>query len=665
MTLSEKLLLAFSALVILLHVWGALEPSHYNWGVHFFAFYDSPVSIGALIVSVAVLITPIRRTLVRSTESFVRRFSKLPAIVILLIGLGTFISITLMFPSRGLLLGDSKLILLTLSEVPQSSEASLHYRNQPLVVPALRSIQNILEGGGSVQVSDVYRAFDLIAAVIFFIVVVVFSRSLPTSPLGKVLAGLFLLVGGGSQFFFGYIENYALLYVCIAAYVATAWLALQKKINVVVPFICLALSIGLHLGALVFLPSAIVLCYFVWREHKRMAMILLIGIVGVLLAVFFVSGYNLQQFATRMIAALQHDFLPIFTAPPGIPFAMFSWLHLITWVNANLLIVPFGLVPSVLLLIVHRREIQLKNTLLLFLLSAAICGVVFTFIINPALGTFRDWDLLASFFVPLMFLALYVFYVFLQAPDHNTVVFAIVVISLLHTASWIGLNADEERHLQRSEVVTNPLFLGHFAQILYYDRLANVYWERKDYTKAKIWYERYVALDSSHPRIVANLSDVYRKLGDRENTFRMLKLAAKLGSKDPGVYTNLGVEYFLHGDTAAAIAMNEKSLSLYPHQPHVHSNLGMYHAMKKNFPLALFHFRTAIEQGMNNPLHYKSIGDVYFLMGEYKQALDHYKRYLKDNPSDEQTQLLAAQLSMELSQQRLKRKEHTSQKRSQ
>ena len=648
MTFSVKLLLSFSVLIILLHLWGALDPSHYNWGVHFFAFYNLPVSLGAFLIALAVLITPVREALAKTIDGFLNLLSSTPAIVKVALGLFTVLSLTVLFPSRGLLLGDSKLILLTTTHLPASGELSANYRNQPLVVLALRSIESVLNVFGTPELQDVYVTLDVIATVLFFVIAILFTRTLHISPLGKFLAGLFLLAGGGSQFFFGYIENYSLLYVSIAAYILTGWMSLQKQIHPLIPLICFALCAGLHLGALVVLPSVFVLLYFFWREHKPIAIIISIGIVLTSVAVFSASQYSLQRFVERMNAAIQYDFLPLFTPPQGFPYAMVSWLHILDWLNANLLIVPFGLVPSILLLIANRKAINITSPGVMFFLSAALCGLLFTFVIHPALGMFRDWDLLASFFVPLMFFTVYIFFQTLQSSNNKNFILAIVILSILHTASWVGVNANNERHLQRSEVVTNPSFLGTFAQILYYDRLANIYWERKDYTRVKLWYERYFALDSTNPRIVGNLSDAYRRLGEKENSFQMLILAASLNSRDPGVYSNLGVEYFVRGDTTNAITMSEQSLLLNAHQPHVHANLGTYYAMKKNFIAAIDHFKKAIEQGMKDPFLHKMIGDAYMLMAHDSDALAYYKTYLRMNPRDEQIQLIAAQLNAQL-----------------
>jgi len=651
MAFSSKIFIILCIVIIGLHIWGALYPTHYNWGVHLLAFYDAWAGCIILAVLGMLISQSFRGKAIQITEKLLHPLSKLPSAIIFIASAAFLIALFLLLPAQGLLLGDSKLILLTTSQIPSSSEISANFRNQPLFLVALHVAQDIIEHGGAHHLENVYRAVDVAAGLIFFTVVFIILRSMKLSPAENLLGGIFLLSGAGSQFFFGYIENYSLLYGFTAAYVVAGYLALERKINLVFPVLFFGIITGLHLGALSYAPSVLYLLITTWREKKRGSLITAVTVISASALLFLLGNYGPKQLMTRMMDAATYDFLPLFSAPPHIPYAILSWLHILDWINANLLIVPFAVISSALLLLLNRRDARIKNPPLFFLILTGSCGLLFTFVINPALGMARDWDLIASFFLPAIFLALYLFNEFLQIPERKNVLLMVTAISFFHTAAWIGINSDHERHLRRSEILTNPLFMGKFAQLLYYDRLANAFWEKKDYPKTRDWYERYLAVDSTNPRMAGNLSEVYRRLGDKENTFRMLKQAAKLGSGDAGVYTNLSVEYFLRGDTATAIATGEKSLLLFPNQPQVHANLGTYYIQCKNFAEAYRHFKSSIEEGMRAPYLYKRMADACLGQNDIRQALKFYADYLRLVPNDAEIQQRFIKLSGALSRQ--------------
>lgn len=635
MKVSVKLIVAFCLIFIFLHLWGATQPTHYNWGTQSFAYYNYRIGIAFLIGCLAIFYYVLRQRSFTAIENKIQKFNSIPLPFVFLGTAAILIILIFQFPTEGLMLGDSKIILLTTSEIPSSTEVSANFRNQPLVLVLLKTFQDLLEGQGVSGLQEVYKWVDLIASLIFLGFVFFFVHHISFSPMEKILTGLLLMAGGGTQLFFGYIENYAFLYTFTTGYIITGWLALQKKISVLIPVLLLGIIIGLHLSALILLPTIVFFMAATWRENRRMLFVIT-ALCFLSIIIFFTLGdYSLSKLFIRIRDAFRYDFLPLFTPVVGIPYTMISPLHLFEWLNLNLLVLPFGLIPSLILLASpSMKKSNHKNIEFYFLISAAALGLLFTIIINPALGMFRDWDMMSSFFVPLMILTVCLFADKLIGPTRKRLLFLITVLSIIHTTFRIGINANEDRHLQRAEILTNPIFLGRFGQILYYDRLANVFWERQDYQRAKVWYERYIALDSTNPRIISNLSDVYRKLNDEENTFRMLKRSVELGSKNPAVLSNLSIGFFDHGDLKSAIAMGESALTIAPYYRIAHGNLGLFYTNMNNPILAVKHLETALELGMAEPVILKNLGNNYLLLNDYKKAKYYFDSYLSMVPSD-------------------------------
>ncbi|HZY09928.1 MAG TPA: hypothetical protein VFF29_02135, partial [Bacteroidota bacterium] len=413
------------------------------------------------------------------------------------------------------------------------------------------------------------------------------------------------------------------------------WFTLEKKVPVIVPAVCFGIMAGLHRGSLIFLPS-LMLLGFLSAKRDKSRMLLLLGGFSILTVLFFIIvNFDVKEFINHLETG-SVDFLPPFSVDSGsFPYPMFSLLHLVDWLNANLLIVPFGLLITVVLLAINRKETAWKNPVFLFLFVSACCGLLFTWIINASLGMARDWDLLASFFVPLMFLNVYLLIQTRSLEPRQYILTLIVAVTFIHWSSWIGVNANAQRHLSRIRLLDDPRLLALSSQLFYNEALANYFFGTKEYSQAQIYYENFMKIDPDNPRILGNISDVYRKGGEKEKYFEILKRATALNSPDPGIYSNLGVEYAARGDTASAIAFNQKAIAMDSTQEKAHANLGLLYASQDKFALADDHFMKAINLGMKEPLVFRYAADVCVMLEDFQRALNLYDIYLTFIPDDQ------------------------------
>jgi Flp pilus assembly protein TadD len=246
----------------------------------------------------------------------------------------------------------------------------------------------------------------------------------------------------------------------------------------------------------------------------------------------------------------------------------------------------------------------------------------------------RDWDMLASFFVPLMVLNVALLAHPLVEEPRRYAIALVTTITLLHTAAFVAVNASAERHMARFKLLDSTTLQSLASQMAYNEALANYFFDNASYDEAKHYYQQYMQIDSMNPRILGNVSDVYRKLGEKESYFQVLKRAARLKNPNPGIYSNLGVEYASRGDTANAIYYNEQALIIEPNQPKAHANLGILYMSKKDFPTADRHFRTAIGLGMRDPVLFRYAGDVAVLVNDLPRAVEYYDRCLELAPGN-------------------------------
>ena len=440
---------------------------------------------------------------------------------------------------------------------------------------------------------------------------------------------------GGYQFFFGYVENYVLQYVATIAYAITGWLALERRVHIAVPLVILAVLPGFNLGTLILLPCGLFLLFSRYKVKRMKALAILAGLAVaggvVLLAVGVDFGRFLDKFTGKTV-----DFLPLFGKVDGnFPYAMFSGAHLLDWFNAYSLIVPFGLFIAVVLLFTFPKEERWKQPALNFLLILSACGLAFTWIVNSALGMARDWDMLSSYFIPLSVLDVYLLAKAPGLEPRRPVLVAVTLLSLVHLAGFIGVNADAERHLARMRSLGDERLLSKASRMWFDEALANFFYDDKRYPEAKIYYEDYMSIDSMNPRIVGNISDVYRKMGESDNYFRQLERGVKMGSPNPGMYSNLGVEFSARHDTAMAIYWNAKAVELDSLHPSGNANLGILYMGRKEYAKANFHFSRAISGGMREPKLYLYAAESAVLSKEYLTALKYYDIYISNVPTDQ------------------------------
>lgn len=619
-----------------LHIWGAIDPAHQNWGFQSFGFYPSSTGITFLLLGLTLLYPGTQSLIVRLVSRLAEAGSKLPW-PILFVGLGgAALGASMLFPVTSYLLGDGAILLRSIPSM-KWNEIPTSFRNQPLMAFVYRGTDLATNAVSRATPAQVYFVIDIIGALLLILLLIYVFRKLRLASADASLYGALLLSAGGTVFFFGYVENYVIQYVITAAYALLGWLALEKRISVIPSILCFVLMIGLNLGNLIFVPTLGLLFLQNWNRKKLLGAALALSLAGFLFLALYLMNFSVVTSMEKVISQ-NRNFLPLFTREVGFfPYAMFSWAHALDWFNSVILVAPFGLVIPIISIAFFRKEIEWKNPAFLFLAGLTASGLAFTWTVNTALGMARDWDLLASFYMPLLVLGVYLLY---RNPAEGWKRNSLVVmagLTMIQTGARVGINSNPERHLLRAEILNSPVFLSASARLFYYESMANYFYGTRDFPKAKKYYELYMPIDSTNTRILANLSDIYRKTGLKEEYFAILKRTANLKSPNPGVYSNLGVEYALRGDTARALEYNKKAVEMDSTQKQAQANLGILFMSRKEYEPAAFHFLQALRYGMNEPIAYRGAADALSMVGRYGEALRLYDRYLEKVPGDART----------------------------
>lgn len=645
MSTFAKIIIFASITILLLHVWAAVLPSHYNWGFHFFAFYNYYFSIFILFLSSLILIPRLQIRVLSFLDASGKKIKKyLPKWFPFTFAILALIVIAVLFPARLHLLGDGSLILREISGIRLGDELPATFNHQLLAGLIIKLIKNIFETGQLKNPESVFRIIDIFSGILCLIIIFYLLKFIKASPIEKFLVGSFLFFTAGSQFFFGYVENYSLLFVVTTAYLATSWLKLERNLPIFIPLTLFGIMVGLHIGSIILLPTIILLIYHNWKNARSQTIIILLVFLLTSLAISFAYFNKIEVILQRTISESKWNFLPLYQSNAFFSNPILSFMHLVDWLNANLLFSPFALPLAAVLLIIGRKKIHWKDPILIFLLTATFFGLVFTYITFFALGMARDWDFMASFFLPLIVLNVYLFTRYNNVIKAKNSFLVIVVLSFFHWAGWIGLNSDNASSYERVKMLDNPNLLGFVPRLNYYETMGSYNWAQKNYSEANMYFERYIELDSTNPRILGNISAIYSKLNNKEKTFWALKRAAHVNTPNPAIYINLGVAYSQRGDTATAMKMYKKALLMDSTRSKAYANLGSLLMRQNNFIEAANNFSKAIDFGLYDSLLFKETATAFFQLGEYKKAITYFDAYLSIVPTDEKVRYIRNKL---------------------
>lgn len=223
---------------------------------------------------------------------------------------------------------------------------------------------------------------------------------------GWVLAGLTASGYGTLQLFFGHVETYPLLTAALLGYLLLAVLALQGRLPLTVPALALGFMVALHLSAVLFAPSLLVLMIAAWRRGTLDSWGRWLGVAGAAALVPAATGlYLLVAVYDEQPARLVAAFREALGAGGGlIPLReLVSWAHLADLANEYALIAPVGLVLVLGVPLITRVRWG-EDPAALVLAAAAAPYVLYSGLWRPGLGPYWDWDLFTSASAPLTLL---------------------------------------------------------------------------------------------------------------------------------------------------------------------------------------------------------------------------------------------------------------------
>jgi tetratricopeptide (TPR) repeat protein len=584
---SKKLSIAFSLIggaILLFHLIGAVAPLSWNWGFHHFGFLHIVFIVIGLLLMTSSLVPSIQQKIIHQLEKVIQRFNELSKFQkrsILSISSFLFASICWFARENIYLLGDGYLMLRILPTLQSASDQYFAY-NEPLpffVVWKLWQLIHIFNSSITPEIPFIIISIlsGLMSAFIFWSI----SKAVSSNSIDRLLTFFFFFATGGTQLFFGYVENYPLVYVIMLLFLWSSILYIQNKINLIVPSVIYGFLFVSHFGTLIFAPTLIILYYHSFKAYQKKEVLASFGTIIITTAVLlWLCGYSFKTFTDHLLQN-SNRFIQIISDDG---YRLFSWGHLINLINIQVLISPFALIIIIISLFTLSKQIFKEDGTILFLVISAASGIIFTAIFNFRIGMSRDWDLIAPFMLGIVISAGYAWnkIQFEQAAKRKLFIMMIVV-SIIHTVSLISVNANEKMSLKRFEALSDSRLWSKESMLSGYEELAIYYRGLMDGESSIKYYKKYIQLDSSNTRILQSIAHVYFLMNNREEEIKFLEKAVTEGTNNWDLFQKLGGANYKLQRYANAASYYLRAISLDLNNPDAYLGAGLsFRAMNDN-----------------------------------------------------------------------------------
>jgi len=255
------------------------------------------------------------------------------------------------------------------------------------------------------------------------------------------------------------------------------------------------------------------------------------------------------------------------------------------------------------------------------LLSAVVPLFMFTFIFNPEIGAFRDWDVFALPGLPMALLAgRWINRSYGGYSLRWEAVLVVGFVSLTHTIGWVGLNANAAASEARFLHLLRHGGNSTYAKVYGSGSLGAYYRESGRLEEALRAFKQASIHDPANGRYHVARAHILKIKGDFSAAEEALKLAISLTPDRLEAMINLGKLHLETGRTAAAqrilsraVARNTDS------EPALHALATAYYRLG-DFKAARRLFSRVVSINKSNSNNYVDLGNTLLRMGEYDRA---------------------------------------------
>lgn len=589
-----------------------------SWGVDFLYFLPAPVQGLFVLLSALLFVPGVRRSiracanalpfalLGRGPRVRISRF------LVILIALAGFV---LLSTARHFL-GDGYPVLGNLeagfwSEAPRA----------PLSWALIRALHDVCQPYLDTA-ENTYRIYSYASGVLYVLLAFPVAACIGKTNRDKTIVCAFLFTAGYIQLFFGYVEHYPLFMPGLLLYLLLGLQTLKQRLTLFAPASVLGVLIALHTAFTVFAPSLAFLAYRAFRQQQDVIAswknaftnIAALCCVPVTAALFVgLSGIGFEAYVSRMGG---RNFLPLFAEPGYLSqYRIFSPAHILDFLNQQMLAAP-AVCMSIFL--VGGKAFTNRP----FLTVCAFVPLLFTFVANPEIGAFRDWD---AFSLPALPLTLWTAAAFVDGKKAGKsrfdTAFVLCGAAALHTFAWIGVNASasaaQARFIQLADRlsgnagVNSWMILGAFHET------------RKNDAAALQAYKRALDVDPTNSNRWLTIGVFYRERQQFARAIEYFKKAQELQPDLAMPYMNLGAAYSDIRQFDRAIDYTLKAIALDPDLASAQMNLGSIYRKSGQPDKAIQHLEKAAALRPGNGAAHGHLGMAYRDLGNIAKAVEH------------------------------------------
>jgi tetratricopeptide (TPR) repeat protein len=505
------------------HLLGVIVWREQLWGTHSFAYLPAWLGVGTLFVFALATLQFLRGRAVLPGSVLERAgtlFGRWTTVATLAVSALAFWLLRI----RHDLLGDA---LPLTHDLPSGIQS---HPRQPLTMWLQQRLYQLFgplfstEGKEPADVAaDTVALGSVICGVLFVLLLRTLTRWLApveSRAADRRLFALLLLCQGSALLFFGYLENYTLYFLGVAAYVLCGIGFLQRRLPLAAPGVLLALLLGLHLSSFVLWPSFVYLLIVGARDRERrlgMLRDLMLSLAAVAALGWALTAIE-HQF--NLFEALR-QLIQLGRGSRGLEY-LFSAAHLRDWFEEQMLAGPITVLffaPALAYWLPHWKRDPAQG----FLVLTALTCLAATFAADePMLGYARDWDLfLPAIFPVTLATATLGWHAMRERKGSQPWMGYLTTLSFLAFLPWLLLNISEARSLER--MADLPLGLGRAAVVV-----GNWHLREGDQRSAQSWFER--ALDE-HPfnnSALSLMGNIHLQRGEIEQALEFYERAIEL-----------------------------------------------------------------------------------------------------------------------------------------
>lgn len=608
-------------LLILTHFISSFFPKSRLWGIDHLAYFPLWVRFVFTLLGLVILFPRVNSRVYKLLEQILSFFQKiLPKKEVLT---ALLLSVIAMFffwllRTRTHFLGDGYALISHLE-----SEQYLRTGFEVFEIYIHLYLYKFLQLFFAPSAESVYAGLSIFAGGVFVFILFFLTKALSEDRFDRLLIFSIFILGGATELFLGYAENYTLVYVSLLAYLYFSLRYIQGRTKIYMPIFFCALATGLHFSSGYFFPSLFFL--FALKKKKVELVFTIRKAIPYLLVLAFLFVLAIL-YVWRLNPALSEIFVPLFKGRPYAPdYTLFSVPHLLDIINQHLLLSPVGIILLVSLVIVFKNRLRCKNLIISFLLIVFLSQISYHFIIDPKLGAGRDWDLMSNLALGYTPLGVYLFINLIKSRRYSSI--ALIFTAFLCTLPWLLLNAGTSAGINRFrnllDIDVKKSLNGRYGLAKYYN-------QQNMLAMAKAINVEIFELFPEDS--LSRLAQSYRIQGNFDKAIQLLEKAIEINPSFGGAYNQLGLIYLSQRKADEALAEFQKAIRANPFNANAHINLGYALISKGRYQEALDESKKAVKLGGATAEVLNNIGYTYWKLGQPEKAIEELRKSIKIDP---------------------------------